>query len=40
MTIFTGAFGRDFTIIVAVSIAGALVVNAGPIIAIVLNWMG
>jgi hypothetical protein len=39
MTIFTGSAGRDFGIIVAVSILGAIIVNAGPIVALVLNWM-
>lgn len=39
MTIFNASARKDLALIVSTSIVGALVVNAGPIVAIILNWM-
>jgi hypothetical protein len=37
MTVFTGAAGRDLAIIVASALVAALIVNVGPLIALIVE---
>lgn len=39
MTVFSAAAGRDLAIIVAASLAAAIIVNLGPIFVLVRMWV-